>query len=116
MRLAAIALAVTALTTMNANALDLGRLSERLLDCDGPGIALADKFAGEFGTADTESQGMAILELVELVIEDENATLRGTARSALGLVKQAALNKANALVDECDIEGAATIANPFATD
>lgn len=118
MRRILFASALFAATVVQAQAFDLTALKERMFDCDGPGVTLAHRFAGETGTSETEAEGYATLDMIEMLISrdgEANGTLSNAARAHVEGAKAVAVTQAAALLEKCgvDIPADATVTNPL---
>jgi len=107
-----------ALSATPASAFDVAAFTDRVFDCDGPGVEIASLLAAEIGTPETQAQGYAILSMVEMVLGDDIApgALRDAARQQVDGVRELAIAKASSLADKCgfDTPAAPAVANPFA--
>jgi len=117
MRIIPLSIAALAISVLPVSAFDLGHFSDRFLACDGPGMTLMEDYVPNAATARDEMQGMAVLELVEIIVDDQSGSLRSAAKNALGIVKQAALTKASKLIEDCNLAPAdsadQSMRNPF---
>lgn len=121
MRRIAILTAVIAISTVPSHAFDLGRLADRLTDCDGPGVALMQRYAPTLdATSADEADGYSALEIIEMLISEDgeaDGSLRDAARESIALVKGAAVRGAADIIAECGLEASvpthSTVPNPF---